>query len=221
VETLIRDLRYAVRGLLKQPAFTLIAVCSLALGIGANAAIFSLVNAVLLRSLNFHDADRLVMVWEERTALGFPRSDPAPGTYNDWKTQQSVFEDMAALDRRNVNLTGEGEPERVTTYGVTANLFPLLGVSPFVGRNSSAEEDKPGGNKVAIISYGLWQRRYGGDPSMLGRGILLDGQKYEVIGVMPRKFQFMQSYVGIWVPAGLSDQQLADHEITTLWLWRA
>jgi putative ABC transport system permease protein len=212
VETLIRDLRYAVRGLLKQPAFTFIAVCSLALGIGANTAIFSLVNAVLLRPLNFHDADRLVMVWEDMSVIGFPRSDPAPGTFHDWKTQQTSFEDMASLDPRNVNLTGDGEPERITTFGVTANLFPLLGVTPLVGRNFSAEEDRAGGNKVAIISYGLWQRRYGGEQSVIGRGIMLDGQKYEVVGVMPRNFQLMQSYTGIWVPAAFSDKQLADHD---------
>ncbi len=212
METLVRDLRYAVRGLLKQPAFTIIAVCSLALGIGANTAIFSLVHAVLLRPLEFPQADRLVMVWEDMSVIGFPRSDPAPGTFHDWKTQQISFEDMAALDPRNVNLTGEGEPERITTFGVTANLFPLLGVTPLVGRNFSAEEDKPGGNKVAIISYGLWQRRYGGEQSVIGRGILLDGQKYEVVGVMPRNFQIMQSYTGLWVPAALSDKQLADHD---------
>ncbi|MGH9879995.1 MAG: ABC transporter permease, partial [Pyrinomonadaceae bacterium] len=212
METLFKDIRYGLRGFWRQPSFTLVAVFSLALGIGANTAIFSLVNAVLLKPLQFPEPERLVMVWEDASAVGFPRSDPAPGTYNDWKAQQSVFEDMAALDPRSFNLTGEGEPEKITAYGVTANLFPLLGVPQALGRNFSGDEDKPGANKVAILSYGLWQRRYGGDRGVLGRQILLNDEKYEVIGVMPANFQFMQSYVGLWVPAALSEQQLADHD---------
>jgi putative ABC transport system permease protein len=212
MDSLIKDLRYAFRGFWRQPGFALIAICSLALGIGANTAIFSVVNAVLLRPLQYPQADRLVLVWEDASAVGFPFSDPAPGTFNDWKKQQTVFEDMAALDPRNFNLTGDGDPERITAFGATANLFPLLGMPPALGRNFSPDEDKPGGNKVAILSNRLWQRRFGGDQAILGRQILLDGDKYEVIGVMPANFQFEASYTGLWVPAGLTEEQLADHD---------
>ena len=212
METLIRDIRYGIRSLIKRPSFTVIAVVTLALGIGANTAIFSLVNAVLLKPLSFPDAERLVMVWEDASRIGFPRADPAPGTFNDWRKQQSMFEDMAALDPESFNLTGDDEPEKITAYGVTANFFPLLRIQPAFGRNFSPDEDQPGARKVAIISYGLWQRRYGGDRSLLDRDILLNGEKYSVIGVMPANFQFMQSYVGIWTPAAFTARELSDHD---------
>ncbi|HZE69971.1 MAG TPA: ABC transporter permease [Pyrinomonadaceae bacterium] len=212
METLIKDVRYGLRSLMKHPAFTAITVLTLALGIGANAAIFSLVNAVLLKPLSFPEPDRLVMVWEDQSAAGFPRSDVAPGTFNDWRAEQSVFEGMAALDWHSFNITGDGEPEKISSYGVTANFFPLLGIQPALGRNFSPAEDKPEAGKVAILSYGLWQRRYGGDREILTRDILLNGEKYSVIGVMPKGFQFLQSYVGLWTPAAFTAQQLADHD---------
>jgi putative ABC transport system permease protein len=212
MEVLLKDIRHAARSLLKQRAFAAIAIITLALGIGANTAIFSLVNAVLLRPLSFPQSDRLVMVWEDASSIGFPQDDPAPGTFNDWRAQQSVFDDMAALTPRNFNITGDGEPERVTAYGVTANLFPLLGVQPAWGRNFSASEDQPGANKVAVISNGLWQRRYGGDRGVLGRDILLNGEKYVVIGIMPANFQFMQSETSVWIPAALTAKELTDHD---------
>ena len=212
MDTLFKDIRYAIRSLSKHPGFAAIAIITLALGIGANTAIFSLVNAVLLRPLSFPESDRLVMLWEDASQIGFPRDDPAPGTFNDWRSQQSTFEDLAALDTRSFNITGDGEPEKVTAFGVTANLFQLLGVQPALGRNFSATEDQPGGAKVAIISNGLWQRRYGGDRTLLGRDILLNGEKYSVIGIMPADFQFMQAYTAVWTPAQLTPQQLADHD---------
>jgi predicted permease len=212
MESLIKEIRYGVRALLKHPGFTAIAVITLALGIGANTAIFSLVNAVLLKPLPFPDPDRLVMVWEDQSFIGFPRSEPAPGNYADWKAQQSVFEDMAALNWQPLNLTGDGEPEKISAYGVTANFCSLIGIQPAIGRNFTADEDKPGASKVVILSYGLWQRRYGGDRGILGRDILLNGTKYAVIGVMPAGFQFLQGYVGFWLPAALTQEQLADHE---------
>lgn len=212
METLWKDIRYGIRSLLKHPGFTAIAVVTLALGIGANTAIFSLMNVVLLKPLPFPEADRLVMVWEDASAIGFPRADATPGNYADWKAQQSVFDDMAALTLRSFNLTGDGEPERPAAQAVTANLFPLLGVQPAIGRHFSFEEDKPGAGKVTLLSYDLWQRRYGGDASVVGRDVLLDDEKYRVVGVMPAGFQFLQSTVGLWVPATLSSQQLADHD---------
>jgi len=138
MDRLLKDFRYGFRSLLKRPAFTGIAVVTLALGIGANTAIFSVVNAVLLRSLPFADPDSLVMIWEDASFAGFPRNTPAPANYADWKSQSQVFTDMAALDTRSYNLTGDGEPEKVEAYGVTANLLPLLGVQTSPGRSLSA-----------------------------------------------------------------------------------
>ena len=162
MQTLLQDLRFGFRQLLSKPGFALIAVLSLALGIGANTAIFSLVDAVLLRPLPFHDPERLVIVWEDYTRIGFPRNTPAPANYADWKSQNQVFEGMAALNWRTFNLTDDGEPEKVEAQAVTADFFPLLGVSPELGRTFTREEDQPGANKVVLLSHALWQRRFGG-----------------------------------------------------------
>jgi predicted permease len=219
METLWQDLRYAVRLLWKTPGFTAIAILSLGLGIGANTAIFSLVNAVLLKPLPFSDPERLVMVWEDMSAIGFPIGEPAPGTYSDWKRQNQVFDDMAMLNWRNLNLTGDGDPEKVAAYGVSANLFPLLGTRPALGRNFLPEEDRPDAAKVVMLSHALWQQRYGGDPGIVNRDILLNGEKYTVVGVMPADFQFLQRYIGLWVPAAFSQQELtnrASHYLTVV-----
>lgn len=209
MNNLWRNLRYGLRGLWKHPGFTLVAVFSLALGIGANTAIFSLVNEVLFKPLPFREADRLAMVWEDSSAIGFPRDTPAPANYADWKAQNQVFEDMAALDWRNFNLTGDGEPEKVMAFGVTANFFSLLGVQPALGRSFLPAEDKPGTNKVVVLSHQLWQRRYGGQADIVGKDILLNYEKYTVVGVMPVGFQFMQAHIGLWVPMALSAEELA------------
>jgi putative ABC transport system permease protein len=209
METILKDIRYGIRGLLKRQGFTAIAVITLALGIGANTAIFSVVNAVLLRALPFPDADRLVMIWEDASFAGFPRNTPAPANYADWKTQNHVFEETGATAERSFNLTGDGEPEKIEAYAVTANFFPLLGVQPLLGRAILPEEDKPGANKVVMINYSLWQQRYGGEHSVIGRQLLLNGEKYAVIGVMPAGFQFLDSHVGLWVPMAFTSEDLA------------
>lgn len=210
METLLKDIRYGVRGLWKRPGFTTVAVLTLALGIGANTAIFSVVNAVLLRPLQFRDPDRLVMIWEDATFAGFPRNTPAPANYFDWKAQTQSFEDMAATAEETFNLTGDGEPERVAAYSVSANFFPLLGVPPALGRTFLAEEDRVGAPKVAVLSNALWQTRYGGDPRIINRDILLDGAKYTVVGVMPAGFQFMESDVRLWVPLAMEPEVAAN-----------
>ncbi|MEK6286941.1 MAG: ABC transporter permease [Acidobacteriota bacterium] len=208
MEALLQDLRYGGRMLARNPGFASIAVLSLALGIGANTAIFSVVNAVLLRSLPFHEPDRLVMVWEDVSFAGFPRNTPAPANYADWKSQNQVFEDIGALDERSFNLTGDGEPEKVAAYGATASFFPLLGVNPVLGGVFLPEDDKPEANKVVVLSYGLWQQRYGGEQSIIGRELLLSGDKHTVVGVMPAGFQFLESEIGLWVPMAFTSQQL-------------
>jgi putative ABC transport system permease protein len=210
MESIWQDLRFGFRQLLGRPGFTAIAILSLALGIGANTAIFSLVDAVLLRPLPFHDPDRLVMVWEDAAKIGFPRNTPAPANYADWKAQNQVFEDMAAIDGRSYNLTNESEPERVEAQAVTANFFPLLGVKPEMGRVFTQEEDQPGRDNVALVSYGLWQRRFGGDPALIGKEIALDGQKHRVIGVTQPGFQFLSKEVSLWVPMAFRPEQLSD-----------
>jgi putative ABC transport system permease protein len=209
METLNKDIRYGFRSLLQRPGFSLIAIITLALGIGANTAIFSVVNAVLLRALPFADPDRLVMIWEDASFAGFPRNTPAPATFVDWKTQNQLFEDMAASDMRSFNLTGDGEPQKVESFGVTANFFPLLGVKPELGRTILPEEDKPEANKVVVLNYRLWQQRYGGERSIIGRNILLNGEKYTVVGVMPAGFQYLDSHIDLWVPIGFTSEGLA------------
>jgi putative ABC transport system permease protein len=211
MDTLLKDVRYAWRMLWARPGFTLTAVATLALGIGGSTAIFSLVSAVLLRDLPFRDADRLVMVWEDASIAGFPRNDVAPGNFAAFRAQNQVFEGLAASSEIGFNLTGGGEPLKVMARGVTADFFPLLGVGPRLGRVFRADEDKPGANHVAVLSHRLWRLRFGGDPGVVGRDILLNDEKYRVVGVMPGDFQFMESYIGLWVPAALSAEELNNH----------
>ena len=209
METLWQDLRYGYRMLRKNPGFTAIAVVSLALGIGANTAIFSVVNAVLLKGLPFNEPDRLVMVWEDVSFAGFPRNTPAPANYVDWRSRNEVFDDMAAVAERSFSLTGDGEPERIVVHGATGTFFRLLGVGPVLGRTILPDDDKPEANKVVVLSYKLWQQRYGGDASIIGRELLLSGEKHTVIGVMPARFQFLGSEIKAWVPMAFTARQLA------------
>ena len=210
METFLKDIRYGVRGLVKRPGFAIVALVTLALGIGANTAIFSVVNAVLLRPLPFKDPEQLVIVWEDAAFIGFPQNTPAPANFVDWKTQNQSFADMAALAETSFNLTGDGEPERVAANGVTANFFPLLGVQPILGRGFLPEEDQPGKNRVAVLSYSLWQTRYGGDRQIINREILLNGRKITVVGVLPAGFQFLDKEVRVWLPLALTPEQLAN-----------
>ena len=207
---IMNDIRHAFRVFRKSPAVFGLAVLTLILGIGANTAIFSVVKEVLLRPLPFRDPERLVMVWEDASLWGFPRNTPAPANYADWKAQNHVFESMAALTWQTITLTGGGEPEKISGYGVTAGFFPLLGVEPLLGRTFVPDEDKPGANHVVVLSHGLWQRRFGGDRTIIGRELLLDGEKHTVVGVMPGGFQFLEPFIGVWRPAALSAEELAN-----------
>jgi putative ABC transport system permease protein len=219
MDSLIKDIRYGIRGLLKRPGFTVIAVITLALGIGANTAIFSLVNAVLLRPLPYNNADRLVMVWEDASYAGFPKNTPAPANFVDWRSQNQSFEGMAAITTRSFNLTGEGEPEKLEANTATANFFSLLGVQPMLGRGFVPEDDNPPGGKVAVVSYELWQRVLGGEASIIGKNISLNGEKYTVIGVTPPGFQFLDQEVNLWVPAGFDAEQLSNRGGHYLWVF--
>ena len=204
---LLQDLRFGIRVLLKNPGFTIVAIIALALGIGANTAIFSVVNTVLLRPLPYKNPERLVMVWEENSKQGFPRDTPAAANYIDWRDQNHVFEGMAAMTEISFNLTGTGEPERIDGQRVSGTLFQLLGVEPQLGRAFLPEEDRTGANRVVILSHGLWERRFGSDPTIIGRPINLDGQSFTVVGVMRRGFQFPSRTDQLWVPIAFSAKE--------------
>ncbi|HYY56701.1 MAG TPA: ABC transporter permease, partial [Pyrinomonadaceae bacterium] len=180
METLLQDLRYNLRVLVKNPGFAAIAVFTLALGIGANTAIFSVVNAVLLRPLPYADPDRLVQVWEYRPRQGLNRQNVSSAEFAAWHDQNSVFEEVAAIDVAEYNLTGDAEPERVVGARVSSSYFPLLGIKPALGRTFLREEDQPDHSDVVVLSHGLWQRRFGGERSVVGRDVALDGESYTI-----------------------------------------
>jgi putative ABC transport system permease protein len=210
IEELAQDLRFGGRMLAKRPGFTLVAIITLALGIGANTAIFSVVNTVLLRPLSYKEPDRLMMVWEDASQQGFPRNSTTPANFIDWRDQNQVFEGMAALGRESFNLTGAGEPEKIDGRRVSATLFDLLGVEPQLGRAFLREEDQPGGNRVVIISHGLWQRRFGSDVNIVGKPLTLNGESLTVVGVMPPQFEFPGRDAELWVPLAFDSREATD-----------
>ncbi|MGI9179681.1 MAG: ABC transporter permease [Longimicrobiaceae bacterium] len=211
MDRLLQDLRFAARSLAKNPGFTAVAVLTLALGIGANTAIFSVVNSVLLRPLPYADADRVVMVWNslsnsEKVWLSEPE-------LMDYRAGVRSFEQLAAYRPADVNLTGNAEPERLAAARVTANLFDALGSRPLIGRTFTAKEDLPDRDDVAVLGYGLWQRRFGGDPGVIGRTVQLNGRTRTVVGVMPRDFKLPADFQSdgtseIWLPLALNPDSL-------------
>jgi putative ABC transport system permease protein len=210
--TLLQDIRYAARTFVRNPAFFIFAVAVLALGIGANTAIFTVAYNVLLRPLPYRDAGRLVIVWEDDSAYGFPANTPAPGNFSAWKSQNNVFTDVAAMDDQTFDLTGNGVPQQFLAKQITANMFPLLGVKPMLGRNITPEEDKPGANHVVILSHGVWMANFGGNPQIIGKQIWLNNAQYTITGVMPRGFIFPDRETQIWTPIGFSAEDLATHD---------
>jgi putative ABC transport system permease protein len=210
METLIQDLRYGMRALLKSPGFTAVAVIALALGIGANTAIFSVVNTVLLRPLPFKDPDRLVVVIETKLPQ-FPEFTASPGNFIDWQKQNTVFEQIEAVRQLAYNLSGAGEPERIRSARVTAGMFDMLGIKPAQGRGFLPEEDQVGHENVAVISHALWQRRFGGDLNVLNQTITLNAQSYTIIGVMPQGVEFPDRNTELWTPMAFTSQQSQQH----------
>ena len=201
-------LRLAFRQMKRNPGFFGIALAALALGIGANTAIFSAVEGVLLRPLPFADASKLVMVWEDASYLGFSHNTPALANYVDWRAQNQVFTDMAAIRYSEAALNGDQAPEQALGRGVTPNFFDVLGVQPAVGRPFTVEEDAKK-TKVVVLSYPLWQRRFGGSPAIVGHTILMDGEATTVVGVMPRGFFFPDNQTDYWIPASFTPEELA------------
>src|ERR1700723_215368 len=185
---LLRDLRYALRTLAQNPGFAAAAILSLAIGIGANTAIFSVTSALLLRPLPYRDASRLVIVWNRSPGLGITQDWFSTAQYFDIKTRHSGFEDLAIAYGTNDNLTGNGDPERIGTIRISSNLLPMLGYRAALGRLFPADEDVAGHNPTAILSYGTWPRRFGSDPHILGKSIQINGTSREIVGVLPKLF---------------------------------
>ena len=207
MRTLALDLRYAVRLLTRTPGFTVVAVLTLALGVGANTAIFTVVNALLLRPLPYAHPDRLVMVWQDFRARGGPADEWAsPGNYVDWSREKSLFQAVAAIGGWRPTLTGGAEPEPIPGEQVTHEYFRVLGVTPALGRGFRAEDDVPNAARVAIVADSLWKRRFGGDPAVVGRVVTLSGEPHEIIGVLPPGFRpIVASQTGeIWRPIRLN-----------------
>ncbi|MPZ21635.1 MAG: FtsX-like permease family protein [Luteitalea sp.] len=196
-----RDVRYGLRQVRRNPAFSGIAIATLALGIGGITAMFSAFDTILIRPLPYAEADRLVMIWDDLRHEGVPKHFPAPAEWLAWRRHNAVFTDIAATQSRDATLSGDAEPEQVPACRTTANLWRVLGMHPLIGRVFTEEEDE-NGVRVVVISHGLWQRRYGGSPDVLGRTITVNDDPYEVIGVMPREFYFLPAPdIDIWVPA--------------------
>jgi putative ABC transport system permease protein len=198
--TLLNDVRFALRTLARRPGFALVAILTLAVGIGANSAVYSIAEAVLLRPLPFREPERLVFVWEQNVIRDRARNVVNPGNYLEWRDRSTVFEDIAAFfPHYDLSLTGDGDPVRLDAAVVTANFFTILGVSPALGRGFSEEDAKPGARNVVLLSHGLWKRRFGGDATVIGRDLTMSGGPSTILGVMPPSFQVPPG-AEVWVP---------------------
>jgi putative ABC transport system permease protein len=207
MQRLMADLRYAVRTMLKKPGFTLIAIATLALGIGASTAIFTVVDAALLRGLPYKSPDRLYHLWESTPQKEFGQREFSYPDYQDYQNNQ-VLEGVAAYTGGGGILTGTGDPERVMAPAASANLFSLLGVDAALGRTFQPGDDKPGAPRVTILTYGMWQRRFGGDPGVIGQSLTLNGANYTIVGVLPASFQFAFRPADLWRAYQPTESQL-------------
>jgi putative ABC transport system permease protein len=217
--SLLHDLRYSARTLVKRPTFVITITLILALGIGANSTIFSVVNAVLIRPLPYEAPDRIVMIWETNQSQAVPRSIVSPANFLDWKEQNDVFDQLSAFRFWYYTVTGAGDPERYQGARVSADFFPLLGVKPEFGRNFGPEEEHVGQDHVVILSHALWQRRFGGDRNIIGQLLTIDGESFTIVGVLPASFRFIKvlnADLELWMPISFTPEQLTreDRSIT-------
>jgi putative ABC transport system permease protein len=208
MNSIIKDIRFALRGLLKHPAFTAIAVVTLALGIGGSTSIFTVVDAALLRGLPYKSPDRLYHLWEQTPKQEYPKREFSYPDYQDYQ-QNSVFEGLAGYTGGGAILSGYGDPASVNAPRVSANFFSVLGVDPVLGRTFQAGEDTPGAAKTTVLTYGLWQRQFGGDPGVIGCALTINGESYTVIGVLPASFQFALRPADLWLPYQPTPNQLS------------
>jgi len=217
MESLIKDIRYGIRSLLKRPGFTAIAVITLALGIGANTTLFSFVNGILLRPLPYRDPGQLVILDETSPKQGIKSFAVSYPNFLDWREQNHVFEDIAAYQPNSSSVVGAGEPEQIPGARISYSLFELLGVAPQLGRNMTAEEDRPETNNVVLISHSLWQRRFASAENVIGQNLSVNGRTVTIIGVMPAGFRFPQT-AELWVPMALNEKLYTrnDHGISAI-----
>src|SRR5437773_3227643 len=207
---LMQDLRFALQLLRKSPAFTVVAILALALGIGANTAIFSVVNAVLLRPLPYEHPDHLVKLWTKFVGIGLPNNQnwvSAP-EFADFRKLNQSFSHIAAISGDSFNITTGGLPERVEGAAVSSSFFPMLGVKPKLGRVFLPEEEQPGRDNVTLLSHGLWRRRFGADPTLIGRKLVINGRSFQVVGVLPPDFQYAAD-LDLWTPLAFSNDDLS------------
>ncbi|MGH9363610.1 MAG: ABC transporter permease, partial [Thermoanaerobaculia bacterium] len=212
MDILLRDLRFAVRTLGSSPAFTVAAVLCLALAIGANTAVFSILNAALLRGLPYRDPERIVMIWNQFLGDGTPKLEFSDEEFLELRERATAFSEVAATRPGLSNITGDGEPELVVRVRVSANLFRLLGVTPALGRGFLPEEEQPGRERVVVLSHALWQRRFGSDPRVVGRKLVIDEQPFLVVGVLPRDFYFRRKGRDLWMPLAVDRGALAPRD---------
>lgn len=212
---IVGDVRFALRLLSRAPAYSLVAIITFAVGIGVNTAVFNVVNGVLLRPLPYPDADRITMLWMDNRRQGIKEDITSYPNYLDWKAQSTLYEHMAGFTQSAFSLTGTGEPERVLGASVTASFFDVMKVPPLIGRVFTAEQEMPGQDTVVVLSHGLWQRRFGGAPDVLGRTMTLSGRVYEVIGVMPPTLTWPRE-AELWRPLAPPEQVRAARN--SLWL---
>ena len=204
--SVLQDLRYGARLLLRSPGFSLVAILALAIGIGANTAIFSVVNTLLLQPLPYRDADRLTIVWEHNLPRDRRANVVGPANFIHWREMNQVFEDLAAVTfAYSVTVTGHGDPEELQAQSVSAELFQILGVQPAIGRSFTAAENVPG-TRAIVISDRLWKRRFSSDRAILEKPIVSQGTPYTVVGVMPPGFSFLDKSVDVWLPIGFTAQ---------------
>ncbi|HEU4389342.1 MAG TPA: ABC transporter permease, partial [Blastocatellia bacterium] len=215
MNTFFRDLRFGARVALRQPGSAILSVLVLAVGIGSSTAVFSVVNAVLIRPLPYREPDRLVILWDNFTRLGMDKLGVKPAEYVDYREQSHVFEDIAAFSNLEVNISGDDTPERLRAARVTANLFALLGSEASVGRMFREDDQKLGVDSIVILSDGLWKRRFSSDPTIVGRTVTINGQPRTVLGIMPAGFEFphrsfwFAEPAELWLPLVITPEDVA------------
>ncbi|HLL74218.1 MAG TPA: ABC transporter permease [Pyrinomonadaceae bacterium] len=207
MNSLLLDLRYGLRVLLRRPGFAFVTILTLALGVGANTAIFSVVNGALLRPLPYRDAERVMTLWQNDIKAGKERDDASPANFIDWRERAESFEEMAALEPFGHNLTGQGEPEAFRSWLATEGFFRVMGADALHGRTFLPEEHAPGAPPAVVLGHGLWQRRFGGDPGVVGRPLLLNGRPHTVVGVMPPEFDFPAGGGELWAARALTERE--------------
>lgn len=210
METLLRDVQYGWRMLVKNPGFTIVGVLTLAIGIGANTAIFSVINTAMFHALPYHDPERLVHLWETRPEHEFAQMEASRPNLLEWQASNHVFSGLAGYTGMNFSLTGHGTPRRVYGARVTANFFDVLGVRPVLGRAFQADEDRPGGAPIALLTYAFWASQFGSDPKVIGQALALNGEAYTIVGILPREFQFAKrGQADLWVPLNPNPDEAA------------